>query len=833
MTRGLKFLFILCFAVFVLLFVFYVLLFALVSPEILEKRMTSVIEQKTEGVFFYEGFDVKYFPTLKVSYSDIRLNTSSGRMALKAEQMDLTMRALAVLFKRAEPSRFELRQADIEFTTPDSELFRDIRLSGVSMRLKSGRGLGSKKKIEFEGGLQGVPKAIRGNVEILGNIGPGWEWKNIGLRGNLSFATLDYQTFNDLIELPKALSVRGGALDLDVTLNKTQGENMVLISSVSDVENLSYGYVEDNRDLTSTPMNVHAELETAWNPLTEDLIFQRSNIVLPRGHLGIYGHVSLSTGEIQELRLSGENLLLEQIPQYGIMMKDKLPYNVGFSGPSRWDVVLQGTWDHLSVDANIDLSQAILTYARYFSKPKGVPLTLDLDVLVKKGSLVEGDFSFRLEGAILKGTIAGIDLASGEAQINIITNKFPLEPWNSIIVPLNDFKAEGIIKLLGNFKGNLYDGSPGERILNVTLEHGTLTSPRGVQVKNLGLLLDFGKMAFDIKKASFEIGESQVDAEFMVYNFFEKPVLEGTVRSEYLEPTVLLRSIEDFMPSLTERVGEIWESLRTWTSRAFPEKTHARNLKVSVRYADDILNVKEFEIDAYGGKAKLLGKFDYHSPVPGYEIDMDISDWQIQNFAKDPDTGDVFAEGKMFGKINLVYDAAKAADALKGSGSLLFTKGALRTFDLLAAVSYISEFSHLNQDAGGITFFDDLQMDFTLKDDKFIAEKMTLISSDMVAEISGDALLDGILNFRVGVYLSEENTEKVLESFDFKSSSYYGRLGPIPFILSGPITKPGLATDSEPLASLIRNLGDKKAHKVLRNFLPEETLFRRDVGGVS
>ena len=113
--------------------------------------------------------------------------------------------------------------------------------------------------------------------------------------------------------------------------------------------------------------------------------------------------------------------------------------NTGFSGQSNLDLSLNGTLDHLSIHANWDLTPTLLTYARFFSKPKDIPLNVDLDLLLKDQEILSGDFSVRLKDTTLKGNLKGFDLASREGQWNFITNKFSLASWEPMIPPFENY----------------------------------------------------------------------------------------------------------------------------------------------------------------------------------------------------------------------------------------------------------------------------------------------------------------------------------------------------------------------------------------------------------
>ena len=95
------------------------------------------------------------------------------------------------------------------------------------------------------------------------------------------------------------------------------------------------------------------------------------------------GHALMETGEIKDLRVTLSDLQMESLPQYFLSFKEAVPLNIGFSGLSSLELSMEGTLDHLAIHANWDLSSTLLSYARYFSKPKDVPLNLNFDFILK------------------------------------------------------------------------------------------------------------------------------------------------------------------------------------------------------------------------------------------------------------------------------------------------------------------------------------------------------------------------------------------------------------------------------------------------------------------
>ena len=115
--------------------------------------------------------------------------------------------------------------------------------------------------------------------------------------------------------------------------------------------------------------------------------------------------------------------------------------------------------------------------------------------------------------------------------------------------------------------------------------------------------------------------------------------------------------------------------------------------------------------------------------------------------------GDLFVNGDFSGE-NLTPQTF--LQAVKGSGSILVNKASFLTFDLFQVLGQIPNFELLKTATGGSTLFEDIRGHFRLEDGKFVSEDLVFLSHDFSIDAKGELSREGQLNFRLELYLSQE-----------------------------------------------------------------------------
>jgi len=163
---------------------------------------------------------------------------------------------------------------------------------------------------------------------------------------------------------------------------------------------------------------------------------------------------------------------------------------------------------------------------------------------------------------------------------------------------------------------------------------------------------------------------------------------------------------------------------------------------------------------------------------------------------------------------------------IKGSGSVLINKATFFTVDLFQALAQLPSFSVFGSEVRGKTFFDDIRGHYLYENGKFISEDLVFLSPDFSIDGKGELTHEGVLNFRLDLYLSREQASKVLGESSSQMSLAAGEwFGPLPFLLTGRLDKPELRSDVELSVNLLNQVQRGEGQSAFRNFLREEALF--------
>jgi hypothetical protein len=116
---------------------------------------------------------------------------------------------------------------------------------------------------------------------------------------------------------------------------------------------------------------------------------------------------------------------------------------------------------------------------------------------------------------------------------------------------------------------------------------------------------------------------------------------------------------------------------------------------------------------------------------------------------------------------------------------------------------------------GAPTAFNDFKITWTYAGGKFDASSFILYSDPFWAEGKGTLSLDGALNGRLEVYLSNLLTQKVLESWGHKGKAEDQRIGPFPFLLVGNFSSPGVQEDERQMENFLSDVKARRFRRIL------------------
>lgn len=805
----------------------------LISPDTFEKQVVQDIEKVTEGAFNFESAKVSYFPTISVTFNNTQLEINGGKFFLAAERVKLDMKKLALLFGRFEVAKFKAEKGEAVLRSTAEPWLGEIKVSNVSLNLKALRRQATYL-VEFVGETLKVPKAVSGNARIQMSDLSSWNWRDLVLEGKIQLQDLELAAMLQQLKLRLPFELNEGNFSSGIIFTKKGGEDWIRFLNSIQISGLVYQKQKKEMLATSPKIDSEIKSEISWNPATDEWILKEGQLTLPWGRLESNGHFFAGTGEIREIRVSASGMALDEIPRYWFAISDSLPNNFGFSGPSDWDITMQGTWDHLTIHGNVDMTAAILTYARYFSKPKDIPMAVTFDALLKQGDFLESDFSVHCREALIKGTLSDFYFSTGVGQLNVITNKFAVAGLEDLLLPLTNYDLAGELKLLANWQGHLRDWQKSLKVFNATWEQGAITRRNGSAIKDIHFVMDYGQLAFMVKEASFKIGDFPVSVIFSIYNLLDAPAGKAQISSDRLAPGPVLNMLQDLtLEWLSAGAGLSLEHAKAWAVEMFPAAETVEKLDAEVEYRDRTWYLNHFRMNAYGGHVALSGEAVADPENASYRADLELNQWDLKRFLMRKGQEPSWADGTLF--LNMHFSREGAGDPfdlsqIQGDGAFLVTNGAFQTFDLLEEVGKISELQKIATAGTGTTPFSDIRSEFQLRDGKIRMDKLLLINPDLYVMADGEAKLDGLLNHRLAVYLSADKTGQLLGDL-ISGAVMKGsvQFGPIPFLLTGAIQSPELQPDPQGLLELMDHLAHKRTHKILRDFLPEDLALNRDL----
>jgi uncharacterized protein involved in outer membrane biogenesis len=817
--------------------IFFVLYYSVLifsaKPEAIRTDIVRSIETASNGQFQSTRFRLLHFPVLQTEFFNVELRAQEpSAFTFKAKRMKFHFSFWAFFFAKAEISKISIDGGEFHIPMPSRTMIDNLDIQNIRLRA---RWKSSKRQatLSGEGDLEGVRKSLSGKG-VIGNLDfKTKNWMQIFGDGNLALKNFPAAQFQYVFLKERNVLLKEGNLSGEVHLSKKVQESLVRLEGKGNLGKLIYEVQDDASRLTSPEVNLQGEAQMDWNPAEEMVLIKRASIDSPLGKFESSGKIFLATRELKDMRISLAGLLLESLPQYYLPFKEAVPFNFGFSGRSDLEMSMEGTLDHLKMNANWDLTPSLLTYGSYFSKPKDMPLTLIFDCLLQDGFLLSGDFSLRVQDAGLKGALTNLDLRTGKGQFNLLTNKFKLQNWAALLPPFQGYNLEGQIKILANLEGNLLQ-RPKEvkSMVNMTLDNVSLAKGEH-QLRNLYMTLDYSPISLEIKEGRIQSEEGQpLFFNVMVYDPLIQPKAKVNFSSQKIDAAKILSAtevlVQDWLPKrFLKRVLRARHTL----ARFVPAGQTLDELSAELEMKDNQLLMHKLHFNLYGGDTRIKGKWDLaRDSDASYkmqaEIDhLNLARLPIQSGQKESLHGNLFLKGDFEGRH---WGEKEWKQALLGTGALSITNGEFNTFSILGAVADIQGFALLMPSAPETTTFDDLQAAFEIKEGKVITEKATFLSRDFKASADGEVSLDGLMNYRLDVFLSYTLAQDILEPLlENSSESSEDSFGPIPLLLSGTLSQPELETDPSKLAELKDNLSKKKVQKVLRNFLPEETLFNR------
>ncbi|MBI4388464.1 MAG: hypothetical protein HY582_05425, partial [Candidatus Omnitrophica bacterium] len=544
------------------------------------------------------------------------------------------------------------------------------------------------------------------------------------------------------------------------------------------------------------------------------------------------GGVDLVNQKLEGVQLNADAILLDDLPKYFLALARVLPLNLGFSGEAKADLLLQGGWEQLEVGAKIDLSKALLTYSRYFNKPKSTPLLITTDEFtVKRAREFDGGVDITLADAKFKGSLVKFDIISKVGEATFVTNLIPLAGAQTYLPTFTGYEFTGSAKFFANGKGDFQN--PGKMVFMYHTALDDVSARAGENpplFQNLNGAIDGGPLDVETKDIRFDFGNTHFSVQIKMF-FYEKK-LYVVIQSPALDLRNFVLQFEKVFQVLALSKDLVdWEKLEQTVANLVQPSVNLENFTLGVVKEGEKLRIENLSFDVYGGRVAMTGWIDFSSsepppapsdsqgavnpppPVvePAYEFRFEIQNVSLARMLRRDIA--VPVEGNLFSVVHVSgkgFSKEAVQTQLKGEGSVSITNGEFRTFDIVGSLGQVAELVGLGQFISGTTRFHDMKAEFQIANGKVTTDHIFLYSNDFDIDASGEADFDGNLNFRLDTVLSNALSRKIDRRLNDTD-----RLGPIPLLLTGKIDSPSLRPDPSLIQDFLRNLIERQLGKIL------------------
>jgi len=789
----------------------------LIRSEALEGSINQVIQKQTAYLTHFKKIRISFFPTPVVHIENMELTPQEGvdLPLVRAERASFRPSLFSILIGKPALAHGAIKGADIHYTWRGENFVKTISLKDSSVDFWN---VASNRPVRFK--IKGKFLSDSENINVSGTVQSNFEHfkiKDLNSKIQAQVGPLELAHLTEWWGAPLPIHVEQGTFGFSAQLIKSEGTSNLEIKGTTDLNKLVYQLPP--KPIASTSADYQLQFDTTIDLNTGILDIKNGSLNAPfGGPFELDGSLNIFSGSLHEILIKTQSLRLETLPQYVLSLEKVLPVNLGFSGETQVDFYIKGEPELLLVNLNVDLTNTNLAYSKYFSKPSGIPLTFKSDMKLALARALRGDFSLDFEQAAFKGSLVGLDLASGEGEMTILTNKFSIGGWEKYFPLLRQFELSGDIKVLTSIKGNFNRLNEARIMNNISLDSLQARSANGAEIKNLSGSLDSGPLDSELKDLRFEIGNTAFSANGKM---FQRPEAKWLIdiRSPKVDVVDLTSQVrkaaEAIEPTQTKTD---WNSIENSIRQFFSSSESVEQFETQLAFDSKHFLIPQFKFLVFGGSVSGRAAFDQSKEVPTSFAELDVqrlSLSRMQNSSTQP-----VMLGNLFSYMHLTGQGpfdSQWLSRLQGKGSLSVTNGELHTVDLLGGLGQIAQLAPLESLKSGVTHFDDIRGDFDISNQKITTQNAMLVSEDFQVEAQGDMSFEGILNFRLAVYLSPALSQQISSRLGENA-----RLGPIPILIVGPVSQPQIRQDPLLITSFVQSLVQGQFSKITAGFFSKD-----------
>ncbi len=783
------------------------------------QKLVTYLSQITKSDFKYQKLEWHLLPFPAVSFSQPLFLFKSGlHHQLKAESLELRLNLIKLLAGEVGFSRLHLRKGEWQGQVELPKGVHDFLVKNIDLRtgaLSSGKPVklymsgdsgGRRKAVVIHGELKLPPiedpslARLGFKVQVLA--------RNFRLEGTPEWELMGW--------IPSS-----GMSDFLMELETDSGAESIAFSGDAGLHDLVLNMPGPIKEAPHKAGNVQLKFAGRFNPATDEFKLTECSTDLPFTKLNLQGTYLPHRREFRSMSFNFSGMKLDDLPKYVPDFKNKVPVFIGFSGMSDFTVSLSGYSNHLKIYTDMDLTQALFTYGKFFQKPKGKQLRIKSD-LDWNGKLISGEFSGNFESLTFKGNLPEWR-SSGDIKLNVITNVFAAEQLMTYVPFLANYDFSGNMKLFASFQGKLQGAESLEKMFHINFQNGqVLRHGTKSGLHDINFDFDFGPMIMESKEFSFSLGGAAFKGFFRGLHPEKNPQWEGQVESaKAISSEVWKEGI--ILWSGTDAVAQQnWlQGLHPLIQKLIANEDPVESLIARFSLANRNFKVDSFKFRVFDGQVK--GLVDFQPMNRGQKINLEIngSDMDSKRFFKFFGADQAGIEGRLSWDAH--FQGKRLADDskmdLNGPATFSVTKGILSRFNVVQALEQMDVLKKATQTPSDQMAFDLLDAKGQLDEGHLKLDRVTLKNSDIQIDAQGDMSSEGILNLRMKTWVDAGYFRYL---FPKRADNFMGNgdasFGPVTLLASGPLNELILKPDPQSAVELAGRFARKKTQVLSRYF---------------
>ena len=569
---------------------------------------------------------------------------------IEAKELRMPLRWGALLRGKVEISKYVLKEPEIQIIRSESG---DLNILGRPVAQGSQTYLFTSALEVENGKIDFVDRSVKAPVEItVPNLSMELsDYDSQGgrrLRITASFFSVPGQEKNFSLDgwvKPSAAAREWSSFPIDIWI-KTDG---LLITNLASAVPVVRDRITSYLDIVG-PVVLEARVRgSVARPQIHGLKLTGAFFGSTKNNVMLTGDIDCSGGEScpdpsvdARIRLSAVDLeRLRKIP----FLEPALPQELSAEGPLSLRAELAGKRTDLKVHASVEASGSVVRFGRWLEKPRRMPASLELNIMVQKDKTVLKNSLVRLHN--LKLGISGVFESAPQQRfaLDLSNEGFELAGWEKILPPLSRYRLQGNTVFTLSVARSLASRHPALTVQGrwsfARVSIHDQESSRRLADGNAEIVFTGDEAR--LIDSSFLLGSSPIKLQGVLHDFID-PVFRYALQSVKLK----LSDIDDELPSQAGDVimdvqgtgevrsgdgrpamqGAVSSSTGSWHGLPY------RNLNIDAEWSAGAIKLKKLSFESLGGNLVANGNFGIAEKSRPFDLSARISNLELKNFPK-------------------------------------------------------------------------------------------------------------------------------------------------------------------------------------------------------